>query len=234
MNVDKWFRFYKLDQDGRRCMAQQTYEPLISPDGKTFCKNYDHNNKYQQSENSNRPLYTEEAVNWFWENEVYYILKFQNSSYAPEIIDIDYTSKKIFLKWYKETCNEIIYSGRNLYEFCPNWQDQIKNIMLDLYRNGVYKLTMYPHCHYIDSTGNMRSIDWYGCVPIDKPFIPAPTMDSIIHQTAKFRLDETGGANEDGNYNLEIMFQNSLKKHVMWGNYNMSFIYKEMFKHEQT
>jgi hypothetical protein len=234
MNVDKWFRFYKLDADGRRCMAQQTYEPLISPDGKIFCKNYNINNKYQKAETANRPLYTEHTVNWFWENEVNNILKFQGSKYAPEIIDIDYSSKKIFLKWYKETCNEIIYSGRNLNEVCLDWQDQIKNIMVDLYNKGVYKLTMYPHCHYIDDDANMRSIDWYGCVPVTNPYIPGAVMDSIIHPTARFRLDETGGINTDGNYNLEIMFRNSMQHHVMWGKHSMEFVYKEIFKHEQT
>ena len=43
--------------------------------------------------------------------------------------------------------------------------------MLDQYNEGTYKLTMYPHCHYTDSQGQMRAIDWYGCVPVDKPYI---------------------------------------------------------------
>jgi hypothetical protein len=87
---------------------------------------------------------------------------------------------------------------------------------------------MYPHCHYIDDNDNMRAIDWYGCVPVDEPFIEEKYMQGIIHETAQFRLDETGKPIED-KLNLEIMFQRSLSTHVLWGDENMGYIYKELF-----
>jgi len=87
---------------------------------------------------------------------------------------------------------------------------------------------MYPHCHYVDSQGQMRAIDWYGCVPIDKPYIEEKYMQGIIHETAQFRLDETGAA-VNSVLNLETMFKRSLGTHVLWGNQDMSYIYKELF-----
>ena len=53
-------------------------------------------------------------------------------------------------------------------------------------------------------------------------------MDGIIHNTAQSRLDETGDL-VDGKYNLELMFKGSLGTHVLWGEENMQWIYKEIF-----
>lgn len=223
---DNWIPYFKLGEQGQRCMAQQTYEPLISPDGKIFCKNYDYKNEYQRINNKIRPLYTKEIVDWFFENEIRWIEYFKDKSYAPEIIDIDYSKKQIYLKWYEKTCNQIIYSNspwpRDL------WKSQIKDIIIDQYKSGVYKLTMYPHCHYIDDNNNMRAIDWYGCVNVDDPYVDSVYMDSIIDPTAQFRLEETG-EKQNNRYNLEIMFKRSLSTHVLWGEENMNFIYKELF-----
>ncbi len=221
-----WNPYFKLDYNGLPCMAQQTYEPLVSDDGKTFCKNYSFPNDYQYSDANDRPLYTEEVVEWFWYNELKWIEYFKNKSYAPEIIDIDHASKKIYLKWYNESCNQIMYGDRSWPE--DQWRKQIKDIIIDQYQEGVYKLTMYPHCHYIDNDNNMRAIDWYGCVKVDYPYVEERFMQGIIHDTAKFRIEETGTVNT-GLINLEIMFKRSLSTHVLWGYQNMNYIYKELF-----
>ena len=226
MDITNWNPYLKLDASGRPCMAQQTYEPLISLDGKTFCKNYSWPNDYQYTETKDRLLYTDEVAEWFFFNELTYLEYFKDKPYAPEILDIDYAGRKIFLKWYNVSCNQIIYGGHNWPE--TNWRKQIKDIMLDQYKEGVYKLTMYPHCHYIDTEGQMRAIDWYGCVPVEEPYIGEKYMQGIIHDTAKFRLEETGQA-VDNVLNLETMFKRSLSEHVLWGDQNMSYIYKELF-----
>jgi hypothetical protein len=221
-----WNPYLKLSSTGIPCMAQQTYEPLVSDDGKTFCKNYSFPNEYQYMDNKDRPLYTKEVVDWFFQNELAFIEYFKDKPYAPEVTDIDYANQKIYLKWYGKSCNQIIYGE----ESWPKelWRKQIRDIIIDQYDEGVYKLTMYPHCHYIDDNDNMRAIDWYGCVPVDEPFIEEKYMQGIIHETAQFRLDETGKPIED-KLNLEIMFQRSLSTHVLWGDQNMSYIYRELF-----
>jgi hypothetical protein len=227
MNLCKWSPYLKFDYAGSLCMAQQTYEPLISPDGKTFCKNYAWPNEYQYRETLDRPLYTKEVVDWFWTNELMWIEHFKHKPYAPEILEIDLINKRIFLKWYGASCNQIIYSKKHWPE--NDWRQKIKDIILDQYNEGVYKLTMYPHCHYIDKDNNMRAIDWYGCVSVDTPFVEEKYMQGIIHETAKFRLEETGQS-VNNFLNLETMFKRSLSTHVLWGDQNMRYIYKEIFK----
>lgn len=224
MDISNWTTWFKIDsEDLQRCMSQQTYEPLVNPEGNVFCANYDFDNKYQRLEDPVRKLYTPDVVDWFFENEVYNVLKFQTKSYAPKILDIDQKNKRIFYEW-AETCNEVLYSGRKLPR---DWRKQIRYIMTDLYNEGIYKLTMYPHCHFIKD-GVMKTIDWYGCVTINNPYIETQYMDGIIHESAKFRLEETGVI-KDNKYNLEIMYKRSMQEHVKWGRHSMNFIYKEIF-----
>ena len=223
MNIDNWRPFLKYN-DGKLGMAQQTYEPLISPDGNVFCANYDWRNKYQRMDEE-RPLYTKEVCDYFFNQEVKYIEKFKNKSYAPEVIDVDETRKRIFIKWYNNSCNHTIYEQQML---DLRWLQSIRKIILDQYQEGYYKLTMYPHCHYIDNQGNMRAIDWYGVVPVSRPYIEEKYMEAIVHNSARFRLDETG-ERKNNLINLEIMFQRSLSTHVLWGKFNLNYIYKEIF-----
>jgi hypothetical protein len=226
MILNNWKPYLKLSDQGYYCMAQQTYEPLVSPDGKTFCKNYNFPNKYQYIETKDRPLYTKEVVDWFWSNELMWIEYFKDKPYAPEVLEIDLINKRIFLRWYGESCNQTIYSEKLWPQ--EQWRKQIRDIIVDQYNEGVYKLTMYPHCHYISSDGNMRAIDWYGCVAIKSPYVEEKYMQGIIHETAQFRLEETGAA-VNKILNLETMFKRSLGTHVFWGDQNMSYIYKELF-----
>lgn len=226
MNTDNWKVFYKCFENNNSSIAQTTYEPLISLDNSVFCYNYNHKNTYTLDSLGPRPLYTEEVVKWYFDNEVKNLLYFAKKLYAPEILDIDYKKQKIFIRWGGVSCNHVIYDNNN--HCSSEWIDNIEEIMLDLYSEKFYKLTMYPHCHFIDQHGVMKSIDWYGCLPSYSPLVPKNCIDAIIHESAKFRLDETGPANA-GYYNMEIMFKRGLEEHVQWGNTSLKFIHAKIF-----
>ena len=220
MNTDHWQSFFKYSDEGSLCLAQQTYEPLISSDRKVFCANYHWKNKYQRMYES-RDLYTEQVCDWFFENELYHLTKFKEKSYVPNILDIDYKNKKIFFEWHGYTFNEMLHNFEPV-----EWQEQLKYIMIDLYNSGTYKLTMYPHCHFLDANGIMKTIDWYGCVSIINPLIEKKYMDAIVHETARFRLDETDST--DTHYNLELMYKQSMRNHVKWQGQSLGYIYDEI------
>jgi hypothetical protein len=221
-----WIPFYKYTEDGAYgAMSQQTYEPLISEDGKTFCANYDWQNEYQRKWQPDRIGYTQDVVDYFFYKEVEYVNRFKDKSYSPTIVDINYANKRIIYNW-GTSCNTLINGNKG--PMPTDWREQVLNMLLDAYNNGVYKLTMYPHCFYVDAENQLRTIDWYGCVEVADPFIEAKYMDGIIHSTAQSRLDETGDL-VDGKYNMELMFKGSLGTHVLWGTENMQWIYRKIF-----
>jgi hypothetical protein len=219
-----WQPFFKFSDIGSRCAAQQTYEPLISADRKTFCANYDWQNKYQRMPRP-RELYTQDVVDWFFTNEVSNLLTFKDKPYTPSIRDIDEKNKKIFFEWNGYTFKEMLH-----HKEAVEWRQQLQHIIVDLHKEGVFKLTMYSHCHYLDIHGEMKSIDWYGCVPVSDPFIPAKYIDSILHETTQGRLAETGEL-VNGKYNLEPMFRQSLKTHIKWGETSLEYIHDQIYRH---
>lgn len=226
MEIANWLPVYKIDDTGKPgCMTQQTYEPLVSPDGKVFCANYDWQNQYQRIWQSDRVGYTKDVVEYFFNKEIEYVTRFKDKPYGPIVVDIDYANKRIFYNW-GLSCNTLI--NGNTGPLPLDWKKQVLNMLLDAYNDGVYKLTMYPHCFYVDANDQMRTIDWYGCVEVSDPFIDAKYMDGIIHSTAQFRLDETGDL-INGRYNLGEMFKQSLGKHVKWNGESMDWVYKEIF-----
>ena len=80
MNTDNWQVFYKHSENNKSSIAQTTYEPLISLDNSVFCYNYNHKNTYTLNSLGSRPLYTEEVVKWFFDNEVKNLLYFDQSN----------------------------------------------------------------------------------------------------------------------------------------------------------
>jgi hypothetical protein len=86
---------------------------------------------------------------------------------------------------------------------------------------------MYSHCHIIDPEGQLRTIDWYGCVPVADPVIEAEYMEAIVHGTAIHRIQEV---KTDRGYDLSKMFKRSLGNFVKWGYEDLDFVYKAMFK----
>jgi len=223
MNINDWHPYLKYTPDGTLGMAQQSYEPLISRDGKTFCLNFDWRNKYRRRDHV-RLDYTKEAADYFFERELKYLNIFKDKPYAPEIIEIDYKKKRVYIKWYELSCNQHIY-GCNHH---PNsWGDKIKSIILDQHKFGYYKITMYPHCHYVDNNDNMRTFDWYGTTEIANPVTEKRNLDVILNMNNKDKLKIPGFVKDDM-LDLEVLFKHTLRI-TNWGNNSLLGVYKELF-----
>lgn len=203
-----WNHYYKLDKLGNPCQAQMSYEPLVSKDNTVFCMNFDTSNSYQDY--LNKIGFVPEIAHEFFEREVTYLEKFQSYSWAPEILEIDYSNRKIFFKWYNNTCNDIINTGKHL----PNdWKNQVSRIIREQLSQKVYKITQYPHCFYVDDNLIIRTFDFHACFDFDDCVIPYSKINGIIHKDSIGRIDE---ATSNGLVDMSVMFHNSLRTHITW------------------
>jgi hypothetical protein len=190
---------------------------------------FDYENSYQHEELSSwlpeRPHYTKEMVKFFFEREVKYLTVFKDRPWAPRNISIDLEDQKIYFSWPGNTCNQIIYSGKNLNETCPDWQNQMTDIIKDIVASGYYKTSLYPHCYFIDN-GVLRTFDFYGCVEQSYPYIKFSDIRGMIGETSTPRFIE---ASEGELLNIEILFKRALDTHVKWPDDVLLKIYKELF-----
>lgn len=229
MKTVNWKPFYKINpEDNQLIETNLIYTPLISPDGTVFCMSFDHTSPYQNEELAHwlpkRPHYTKEMVKFFFNREINYLTKLSKFAWAPRLIDIDCSAQQIFFEWPGETCNNIIYTGRDLNDYCPDWEQQLGKIISNIYNAGFLKVSLYPHCFFIDN-GVLRTFDFYGCCDRADPYIDLDSIRGMIGETSGPRFEEA----TDGNLlNLEILFNRALEKYVDWPNDALKKIYKDL------
>lgn len=198
MDISAWDIFYKYKQGGK-LRANLVYVPRISPDQKTFCMDYNINKSYF----FDRPLYTEEICQFYFDNEIRWLEHFKNKSFAPEIIDIDKANRRILFKWYNSSLNHILENKKTLDEY----HNSIKNVFAEL-NKSVLKINYYPHTTYVDLNNNIRIHDFYGCVSKSNSFLP---MDKLIPILGKMDVWRFGQYNKDGLVDMKKVYDMSLQ-----------------------
>lgn len=225
MNIDSWIPYYKIDpKENRLVRSNMLYTPLMNPERNVFCMYWDHENEYQTKHGS-REDFNKELIDFFFDREITHLEIFKNKSWAPTLLDIDINKKQIFFKWPGETCNNIIYSGRSLKDYCINWQDQLESIITDIFNEGYFKLSLYPHCHFIEN-GVLKTFDFYGCVDRSYPFIEMDKIKGMVGPNSQQRFDEALSNNV---VNLDILFRRALEKYIVWPDDILQLLYKKIF-----
>lgn len=226
IDTTNWRYYFKIDPEtGERCCNNMLYTPLINDNEDIFCMHWDKNSPYQQLDTPHE--LTDELISFFFNRELYYLMLFKDYIWAPKILAVDYTEKKIFLEWNKETCNDIIYtSDRNFDLEYPDWEEQLFNILKDIVDAGYYKSALYPHCFFFDKHGNLKTIDFYGCIDHANPYIKFSQLDGMMGKESHQRFIE---ATEGDSLNLSIFFKKALSKHVKWPGDPFPRFFKKLF-----
>jgi hypothetical protein len=224
IDTTNWKYFYKIYETWEQ-PTNLLYTPLISPGGDVMCLWWDETSPYQSA---NTRL-TAELINFFFEREVRYLTIFQEYPWAPKILEIDLVNRKIFIEFNKETLNHIIFTpGRNLDIECPNWKEQIFTILSDIVNGRYYKMALYPHCFFIDNTGKIKTIDFYGCVSQEERYLERSKIEGMIGNDSGGRFNEV---TKDGLIDFEMFFKNTLSVHLtkVWPDSPFAEYYKRLY-----
>jgi hypothetical protein len=228
--TETWKPFYKINPDDNQLIETNLiYTPLVNSNSDVFCMKFDHTSKYQNEDLAhwlpNRPYYTKEMVKFFFDREIKYLSIFKDRHWAPRNINVDYENQSIYFSWPGETCNQIIYTGRQLEDYCPSWKDQMLIILKDIIASGYYKTSLYPHCYFIDN-GILKTFDFYGCVEIKDPYVSMRDIKGMVGETSGPRFD---AAVKDNMLNIEILFKDALNTWIKWPDDVLPKFYKELF-----
>jgi hypothetical protein len=224
--MNNWIPYYKIDPiENRLTRHNMLYTPLVNPEGNIMCMLWDADSGYQ-TRYGPRPEFTQELVDFFFNRELTHLEIFKDYSWAPEIVDIDVSGKKIFYKWYGETLNNVVYdSSRNLNKEIPTWKKQLEIILNDIYKIGYMKMSLYPHCHYLDNSGNIHTMDFYGCAPCSDPFIEVSKLYGMIGPRSNERFEE---ATTNGIVDLTFFFKRAMTHYIKWPEDPLPEIYKRI------
>jgi hypothetical protein len=223
IDTTNWNYVFKT-WNGQQNTTNVMYSPLCNPEENILCMHWDKSDPYQKE--STR--LTDELMNFFFEREINYIQKFQSYDWAPKLIDIDLANKKVFLEWNPETLNRIIFKdGKDLNNVCPDWKDQIFQILKDITDNDCYKMALYPHCFYI-TNGTIKTFDFYSCLLRSERYIDRKYINGLIGPDSGKRFDDATVGN---NIDFDIFFKHTLTTHLgnIWPDNPFPEYYKKLY-----
>jgi hypothetical protein len=209
MITTDWNYLYKIDYfDRTECTTNLLYTPRINPERNVLCMTYDETEEYQKSSTG----LTTDLVNFFFERELRYLEIFQDRTWAPKILEVDKETRSIFIEFGKETFNHIIMNpDRNSNEECPDWKEQIWNIIKDIDSSGYYKLALYPHCFFLDSNKQVKTIDFYSIIEKDNCMLERSKIEGMIGKDSTCRFDDS---TIDGMVDFSVFFKKTMLEHL--------------------
>lgn len=188
MNNTGWNYYHKLAY-GQEVETNLLYTPTVNSEGSVMCMHYCIDRDYRN--NTPRTL-TIDLVEWFFEREAKFLIDLQHLKCTPEVYEIDYDNKKIFVEWNKETLSQIVNDpNRSIDRELPNWNLQLKEIFKEFQDAKHYKLSLYPHCFFIDKNKQIKTIDYYSVVPHDQQYIERSVIEGIIGIDGAYRFDNS-------------------------------------------
>ena len=196
---------YKIDYtDKTQCTTNLLYTPSIIGDT-VLCMDWNPSEYHEK-------VLSDSLLSWFFAREVCGFEKFQGYSWAPENMEINQLTRHIYFKWYGNTLNHILLdSNRDIYTECPDWKEQLNKILTDIVSNNYYKMTLYPHCFYLDDKKRIHTFDFYGCVPMDDCIVELSKVEDMIGADSVVRFAE---ARVDDNIDFGIFFDRLLETYM--------------------
>ncbi len=161
--------------------------------------------------------YPQDLVTSSFEREYGYLQRLSNYDWCPEVIEYDYANRKIYFKWYGNTCEE---------KLSTNWEDQLETIVQDLAEQRIYKPSFYPKFFYIDSNDNMRAYAFYSASdrseqPISMDFyrpILNPQRSALVSQLEV-----------DGKLDMSVLVKHAYTDYIKWPNNHLQKIYYKVY-----
>jgi hypothetical protein len=178
--------YYNFVEGKGYCRNNLIYTSLISKDKKTFCQWYYNDPNYHQGKNKVvDPSLMEEK----WQREVKFLTHMHKTKpdIIPEILDIDYINKKIYLKidgvdfWQQ---SDPVKQGYD--NVLVDWKEQMLEIIQTHRDLQIYKMSMHPSSYFIIN-GKLKSINYFFCYDF---FERALKLEDVFSHISYDRLEK--------------------------------------------
>jgi hypothetical protein len=163
------------------------YTSLISDDKKTFVQWYFNDSVYHAGQNE---VIDPDKMEEKWQREVKYLslMRDKHPDLVPEINDIDYINKKIYLSidgidfWNRAEC-----SSDNYNTVLPDWQEQMLEILNAHKSLNLHKYSMHPSSYFIVK-GKLKSFNYFFTYNNTEPCVSVKDVQSHIHSNRQVEM----------------------------------------------
>lgn len=169
------------------CRNNLIYTSLVNSDTTVFVQWYYNDPGYHGGQNEVvDPLKMDEK----WSREVEF-LTLMSKTYpdlVPEILNIDHTEKRMYLKvegkdfWNRANCDVDNYDS-----VLPDWREQMLNIQRAHRELGIWKYSMHPSSYFVVD-GKLKSINYFFAYHETEPTFSLQDVESHIHSNRQAEL----------------------------------------------
>lgn len=156
----KYDYYYNHVPDIGKTRNNLVYTSLISQDQKTFVQWFYNDGVYHQGMNE---VVDPELMDQKWEREVKFLSLMQENykDLVPEILDIDYNNKKIYLKINGVDFWQMHFDQRCEYDaVLADWEEQMLEIVQAHKDLKLWKYSMHPSSYFLVD-GRLKSINYF-------------------------------------------------------------------------
>lgn len=161
--------------------------------------------------------YPQNLITSSFERECRYLQRLKDYKWCPEVIKIDDKNRKIYFKWYNNTCEE---------HLSTNWKVQLETVVRDLAEEEIYKPSFYPKFFYVDSFDNLRAYAFYSASDKNEQPISMDFYRPILN-TDRSVLVET--LEVDGKLDMGVLQWHAFNTYIKWPDDFLPVIYKKVF-----
>jgi hypothetical protein len=157
------YEYYYNNVPGKGlCRNNLIYTSLISRDKKVFCQWYHNDTDYHRGQNQ---VVDSSLMEEKWLREIKFLTLMSKNfpDLVPEILNIDITNKKIYLKidgvdfWQQSLDGNCSYDA-----VLVDWREQMLGIFKAHQNLGIFKYSLHPSSYFIVN-GKLKSINYFFC-----------------------------------------------------------------------
>lgn len=162
--------------------------------------------------------YPDDLIVSSYRRERRFLISLQDYAWCPEDITFDTANRKIFFKWYDNTCEDALPA---------NWQDQLMQIAKDMHFEEFYKPSFYPKYFYTDTKGQIHAFNFYTAFdyiecPVDiefyRPILNADRAELIDSISSKGKLD------------IKTLMYHAFNNYIQWPDNALEKIWKAVYE----
>jgi len=182
------YNYYYNNVPGKGlCRNNLVYTSLMNEDQTEFIQWYYNDTEYHKGHNQ---VVDPVLMNQKWERELVFLqfMEVEAPNLIPKIITINNEERKIKLAvdgpdfWEQSSC-----SANGFDETCPDWQDQMLDIIAKHAELGLYKFSLHPSSYFVVN-GILKSINYFFCYSEEEPQIAVKDVLSHISEDRKQKL----------------------------------------------
>lgn len=167
--------------------------------------------------NPENPKYSQQLIDSSFRRELKFLEQIQSLKWSPEITEVDEPSRKIYFKWYNNTCED---------RLPQNWKYQLTDIVKDLHRLKIYKPNFYPKCFYIDNKDIIHSWIFYSSSSYEEQPIDIDFYRPILNSDRLQTIEKISVA---GKVDMKLLIEQAFTDYIRWPDHELKNIYNKVY-----